>query len=209
MRKISRRDKFASFAGSQPTRFDAQSHRFRRPVPFRRLVSPLTAMNDPETNKYGKWVEIEFDCLPLRSVTRTDVPVDASPAYEQWVLKVKAAMEKHGTHNTHFLYNGRCTFHLTNDPRKGCLEFAYEGTALADERDQKTRGVDLSVTLVKETCEWLNERIVDFFSQTIRHSVAVEFDRYIQAGDLEKTKQRLEEMEKQLDARGGFLGMHL
>ena len=41
----------------------------------------------------GQWVEIEFDCLPLRSINRLDVPVDASPVYEQFVLRVKAAMQ--------------------------------------------------------------------------------------------------------------------
>ena len=55
----------------------------------------------------GQWVEIEFDCLPLRSVTRLDVPVDASPVYEQFVLRVKEAMAKHGSHNTYYLHRGR------------------------------------------------------------------------------------------------------
>ena len=26
-----------------------------------------------------RWVEISFDCLPLRSVGRLDIPMDASP----------------------------------------------------------------------------------------------------------------------------------
>ena len=77
----------------------------------------------------GHWVEIEFDCLPLRSVSRFDVPVDASPKYEQFVLRVKDAMAKHGSHNTYYLHRGTCTYHLTNDPKQGCVIFQFEGTA--------------------------------------------------------------------------------
>ena len=31
----------------------------------------------------NRWVEIAFDCLPLRTITRLDIPIDASPAYQQ------------------------------------------------------------------------------------------------------------------------------
>ena len=51
---------------------------------------------------YGRWVEIEFDCLPLRTVQRVDAPMDASPKYEQFVLRVKEAIETHGVHNTYY-----------------------------------------------------------------------------------------------------------
>jgi hypothetical protein len=35
-----------------------------------------------------RYVEIVFDCLPLRSVGRLDIPIDASPKYRQaeWML---------------------------------------------------------------------------------------------------------------------------
>ena len=71
----------------------------------------------------GQWVDIEFDCLPLRSVTRLDVPVDASPVYEQFVLRVKEAMNKHGSHNTYYLHHGTCTYHLTNNSERGSVTF--------------------------------------------------------------------------------------
>ena len=41
-----------------------------------------------------QWVEIRFDCLPLRSVTRLDIPLDASPKYQAFCHRVKAAIEK-------------------------------------------------------------------------------------------------------------------
>jgi len=157
----------------------------------------------------GQWVEIEFDCLPLRSITRTDVPVDASPVYEQFVLSVKAALEKHGAHNTFYLHHGKCTFRLTNDAASGEVMFKFSGVALTGDRDLKTRSVDLTVELERETCAWLSKPIVEFFAESVRHAVIVEFDRYIQAGDLEKTQERIQAIQDQSDSADGFVGMYL
>jgi len=157
----------------------------------------------------GTWVEIEFDCLPLRSVTRTDVPFDASPAYEQFVLRVKAAIEKNGSHNTYYLSSASCTFHLTNDVNIGTIRFAVEGVVLTSTDDLKTRGADLTVRLDRETCPWLTEPIVDFLAESVRHAMLVEFDRYIEAGDLRRTQERLDKLKAETDASGGYVGMYL
>lgn len=157
----------------------------------------------------GQWVEIEFDCLPLRSINRLDVPVDASPVYEQFVLRVKAAMEKHGSHNAYYLHRGLCTFHLTNDSERGAISFSFEGTVLTDTKDQQTRSVDIAVRLVRETCSWLSEPFVNFMAESVQQALIVEFDRYIQAGDLEKTRERLRKLNEQSDAADGFVGMYL
>lgn len=157
----------------------------------------------------GQWVEIEFECLPLRSVTRLDVPVDASPAYEQFVLRVKAAMSKHGSHNTYYLHRGTCAYHLTNDPGFGEIVFAFEGTVMTDEKDRQTKAVDVTVSLERETCGWLNEPMVDFLSESVQRAVLVEFNRYIEAGDLEKTEQRIKAVQAQSDSADGFVGMYL
>lgn len=157
----------------------------------------------------GQWVEIEFDCLPLRSVTRLDIPVDASPKYEQFVLRVKAAMEKHGTHNAYYLHSARCGFHLTNDPLRGMVRYTLEGVLLTDETDQKTVLSDLDIRLAEETCPWLTEPIVDFLMESVRQAMMVEFDRYIRAGDLEKTRERITRLQAETEAAGGFIGMYL
>ncbi|QDT12530.1 hypothetical protein [Planctomycetes bacterium K23_9] len=157
----------------------------------------------------GQWVEIEFDCLPLRSVTRIDVPVDASPVYEQFVLRVKAAMAKHGTHNTYYVHQGRCVFHLTNDPQRGEVAFRFEGTAMTDTKDRLTKSVDLEITLDRETCTWLTEPIVAFLTESVQHALMVEFDRYIDAGDLQRTQERIEKINQQSDEADGFVGMYL
>ena len=157
----------------------------------------------------GQWVEIEFDCLPLRSVTRIDVPVDASPVYEQFVLRVKAAMAKHGAHNTYYIHRGRCVFHLTNDPQRGEVSFKVEGTVLTDAADRVTKSVDLDITLDKETCLWLTEPVVTFLAESVQHAVMVEFDRYIDAGDLKRTEERIDKINQESDEADGFVGMYL
>ena len=154
-------------------------------------------------------VDISFDCLPLRSVGRLDIPIDASPDFRARCERIKQSLETHGAHNSYYLYNARCTFHLTNDPQRGMLQFALEGTVLTDTTDQQSATCDLQVTLENETCDWLTEPVVAWFSETVNNAVLVEFDRYIAAGDLAKTKQRAERIESACDQSGGFLGMYL
>lgn len=157
----------------------------------------------------NRYVEISFDCLPLRSIGRFDIPIDASPAFRARCERVLKAIETHGSHNTYYLYNAACVFHLTNQADLGSLEFRFEGTALTDETDQRTERCQLEVEMVKETCDWLTEPIVEWFKGTVSHSVAVEFDRYIAAGDLEQTRQRIERLQSETEGRGGFVGMYL
>ena len=59
----------------------------------------------------NRFVDITFDCLPLRSVTRLDIPIDASPKYQALCERIKQGIATHGTFNTYYLYNARCTFH--------------------------------------------------------------------------------------------------
>ncbi|GAA4435397.1 MULTISPECIES: hypothetical protein [Bremerella] len=156
-----------------------------------------------------RWVEIQFDCLPLRSIDRMDIPMDASPKFQQHCLRVKSAMEKHGSHNTYYLHNATCTYHLLNHPQDGMIQFKFHGTVITDENDMETRGNDLEVELVKETCTWLSEPIVHWFQETVQRSVAVEFDRYIQAGDLKKTEERIAKIKAESESGDSFMGMYL
>lgn len=157
----------------------------------------------------GEWVEIEFECLPLRSVTRLDVPVDASPIYEQFVLRVKAAMSKHGSFNTYYVHTGRCVYHLTNDPAKGQVAFVFEGTVMTDQDDLQTKAADVVVKLDTETCSWLSEPFVSFLAESVQHALLVEFNRFIEAGDLKKTEERIKAVQDQSDSSDGFVGMYL
>lgn len=156
-----------------------------------------------------RWVEIVFDCMPLRTVPRLDVPLDASPKLAQKMLRVKAAIDKHGTVNSYFLHNASCTFHLTNDPQQGMLQYTFEGVVLTDAKDLAAHSCDLSVELQRETCGWLNQAVVDWLAETVQRAVLVEFNRFISDGDLTKTVQRIELLEKANEESGGFVGMYL
>ncbi|MCC6508907.1 MAG: hypothetical protein IT423_07355 [Pirellulaceae bacterium] len=158
---------------------------------------------------YGTWVDIAFDCLPLRTVTRVDIPIDASPVLAAKMLRVKQAIEKHGVLNSYFLHNAHCKFHFTNDPREGMVEFEFDGTVLTDTHDLQTQSCDLHVTLTRETCSWLNQTIVQWLSGSVQRAVQLEFDRYIKAGDLQKVQERLDRIQRASDEAGGFVGMYL
>jgi hypothetical protein len=157
----------------------------------------------------NRHVDITFDCLPLRSVGRLDIPIDASPKYRQRCERILKAIETHGSFNTYYLYNARCVFHLTNSDAVGMLEFRFEGTALTDTSDQQTLRCDLESELVQETCDWLTEPIVAWFTESVPRAVAVEFDRYIAAGDLKQTVERIQRIQSESDQHGGYVGMYL
>jgi hypothetical protein len=140
---------------------------------------------------------------------RLDIPLDAEPEFQAMVERVRRAVEKHGQHNSYYLNRARYVIHLTNDPLVGTLEFRFEGTVLTDADDRATIHADLEVELGAETCEWLTAPVVAWFQETVAQAVRVEFDRYIAAGDLERTKQRIARLQAESEARGGFLGMGL
>lgn len=156
-----------------------------------------------------QFVEIQFDCLPLRSIGRLDIPIDASPKFRARCERLKAAIAAHGSHNTFYLHNALCTFHLTNQPELGMIQFRFEGTVLTDETDNHAVHADLQVELVRETCDWLTEPVVAWFAETVSHAVKAEFDRYIAAGDLKQAIERVERIQQESDAHGGYVGMYL
>jgi Fe-S cluster assembly iron-binding protein IscA len=166
-------------------------------------------MNDPKASETSRPVDISFDCMPLRSMARLDPPLDASPALVAKYDRIKEAIAEHGTYNTYFLHNAVCRFFVTNDPAHGMIAFRFEGVVFTDEEDSRARQASLRVTLDKETCPWLEQHVVKWFEETVTQAVVVEFNRFIGAGDAEQTKKRKEQMERALEARGGFVGMHL
>ncbi|MGQ9504773.1 MAG: hypothetical protein ACUVQG_03230 [Thermogutta sp.] len=156
-----------------------------------------------------RWVEVSFDCVPLRTVVRSHPPLDASPGFLALWDRVQATIRKYGRHNTYYLLNGVCTFHLTNDPSVGTLSFSFEGCLLTDAEDRCATACDLQTTLRGDTCDWAAEPIVRWLSESVRHAVLVEFNRFIAAGDLEKTVQRLKKLEEETELKGGYVGFGL
>jgi hypothetical protein len=177
-----------------------------------RTEKPLTASVHADASQKPnahRPVDIAFDCLPLRSFTRMDPPIDASPALVAKWERIKKAIEEHGTHNTYFLHNAYCRFFVTNDPKCGMIAFKFEGVVFTDENDSQTRNASFQVTLDQENVPWLEQHVVKWFSETLHHAVCTEFDRYIGVGDPERTRKRLLQLEQALEHSGGFLGMHL
>lgn len=152
---------------------------------------------------------IEFDCTPLRSVPRLDIPLDASPGYRARLERFQRAIAKHGTRNTYYLTTGNCTFRFTNEPDSGWVRFAVEGTVITDEADARTVGSDLDIRLDAETCDWLTQPAVAWLALSAKRAVETEFDRYIAAGDLSRALERLAREQAESDAAGGYLGMNL
>ena len=85
-----------------------------------------------------RWVEVTFDCLPLRSVGRLDVPLDASPKFRAMLERIKRAIDQHGSFNTYYLYNAICRYHLVDEDDFGMIEFRFEGTVFTNAQDQAT-----------------------------------------------------------------------
>jgi hypothetical protein len=156
-----------------------------------------------------RWVEIMFDCLPLRNAMQLRIPDEASPKLEEKIHRIHRALEVHGMHNSYYLHNAACVFHLTNDPSLGMVKYRFEGTLFTDSADSKSVRSELTVELAEENCSWLNQSIVDWLNETVHRAVLVEFDRYIAAGDLQKVRERLAALEKSVEESGGFIGMYL
>ena len=154
-------------------------------------------------------VVIRFDCTPLRALARAQVPAEASPRFRALVERMQAAVTKHGVRNAYYLTNASCTSRFTNAPERGWVSFDVEGTLLTDDLDTHTVGSDLTVKLTKETCDWLTQPAVAWLELSVRRAVEAEFDRYIAAGDLGRTLDRLAREQADSDAAGGFLGMNL
>ena len=88
-------------------------------------------------------------------------------------------------------------------------QFRFEGTLFTDSDDKSTERCDLTVELQRETCDWLTEPVVNWFAESVRRAVCVEFDRYIAAGDLDQTRNRIAKLQAASDEAGGFVGMYL
>ena len=87
------------------------------------------------------------------------------------------------------------------------LSFSFEGTALTDTDDRRVVYLDLQVRLGPETCAWLAAPIVDWFRETVRQAVQVEFQRYLSATDSDQTCDRQRLIESVMIRHQGFVGL--
>lgn len=154
------------------------------------------------------YVDISFECLPLRSVSRTDVPLDASPMFRARTEHLKRAIEAHGNENGYFLYNAHCTYRLANSDVEGMLRFSFEGTLLTDSSDAKAERADLDINLAGETCGGVPTVVLPWLVDVVERAVLIEFDRFIAAGHLSRRVGELGAVD-QLASISGFAGMNL
>lgn len=153
-------------------------------------------------------VDIAFDCLPLRSVGRIDVPLDASPGLQARYQRLQRALETFGTDRAYFLYNTRCVFRLANSDVENMLRFTFDGTLVTDQGDAKADHAELDVQLVAHTGPPLSPTVFDWFRQAVHRAVLVEFDRFITAGQL-AARLDLLGSGNQLEQLANFSGMNL
>jgi hypothetical protein len=153
-------------------------------------------------------VDIAFDCLPLRSVGRVDVPLDASPAFRARCEQLQRAVDAHGAENAYFLYNTRCVFRLANSGVENMVRFTFDGTVLTDRSDCKAVQADLAIELTAETCGTIPADVRAWFRGVVRRAVLIEFDHFIAAGNLAERIGGLSKLNSVLDI-AGFEGMNL
>src|SRR5687767_6897559 len=103
-------------------------------------MDPLLPSPDPH-------VAIVFDCLPLRTLSRLDVPLDASESFRRRAEKMKAAINAWGPDRTYFLYNAHCIFRFANSEVEGLCRFEFEGAVRTDAGDRKCDQTMLDVRL--------------------------------------------------------------
>jgi hypothetical protein len=138
-----------------------------------------------------RWVQIEFDCLPLRSVGRLGYSDRRFADLPRFLRAGQSGVRKARIAQRVLPAQRALCFPPDQRPGPiGMLEFRFEGVVLTDDQDLHAMHADLEVELLGETCNWLTEPVVRWFQETVSRAVLVEFDRYIQAGDLERTRQR-------------------
>jgi hypothetical protein len=139
-------------------------------------------------------VDIAFDCLPLRSVGRVDVPIDASPAFRARCERLQRAIDAHGTRNAYFLYNTRCVYRLANSDVENMLRFSFDGIVLTDRSDCKAVRSELDIRLSAETCGTVPPDVLAWFRCVVQRAVLIEFDRFIAAGQLAERMTNLDRL---------------
>lgn len=151
-------------------------------------------------------VDVAFDCLPLRSVGRLDIPLDASESLRRRAERMQLAIQTHGAERSYFLYNARCIFRFANSEFEGVCRFEFEGIARTDAGDRKCEEVVLNVSLVSETCGGVPDEVQPWLVERVRQAVAIEFDRFIAAGQLASRSDELGQVEN-LAGLGGLAGL--
>ncbi len=154
-------------------------------------------------------VAIVFECLPFRLVGHAGMPLDASDEQMALWRRFRAAMAKHGTANTYFLYNADCLFRLANG-EGGFARFVFEATVKTDEPDARPIDIDLACRLAESDFgSLITPDVSDFFREAMRRAVLAEFQLFIDAGNLKRALAQREHMLQEWDRNRGYVGMDI
>jgi hypothetical protein len=153
-------------------------------------------------------VDIAFDCLPLRSIGRVDIPIDASPAYRARCERLLQAIDKFGNANTYFLYNTRCVYRLANSDIDNMLRFTFGGVVVTDRSDGRADRAELDVKLTSETCDPMTPEVLAWFQRAVERAVIIEFNHFISAGALAARVENLGQVASIQDV-ADFSGMNV
>ena len=153
-------------------------------------------------------VDIAFDCLPLRSIARVDIPLDASSAFRARSERLRQVFNAYADENAYFLYNTRCTYRLANSDIDNMLRFSFDGTVLTDRSDLKADRADLNIVLTAETCGGVPPAALHWLRGIIQRAVLIEFDRFIEDGQLAERVRQLGSIDSITDV-AGFAGMNV
>ncbi|HEX3599130.1 MAG TPA: hypothetical protein VHU84_03250 [Lacipirellulaceae bacterium] len=153
-------------------------------------------------------VDIAFDCLPIRSIGRVDIPLDASPEFRARGERLQRTIESHAGKNAYFLYNTQCIYRLANSEIDNVLRFTFDGTVLTDLGDCKAERAELEIILASETCGGVPPAALEWLRGVVERAVLVEFDRFISAGQLAARVAELGAVEN-AGTLCGFAGMGL
>jgi hypothetical protein len=99
-------------------------------------------------------------------------------------------------------------FHLANSEVENILRFEFEGIVRTDASDLLTESADLAVTLTSETCGGVPAEVLTWFKARVEKAVAIEFDRFIAAGQLSQRSQEIGQIARLSDL-AGFSGMNV
>jgi hypothetical protein len=154
------------------------------------------------------FVDIAFDCLPLRSIGRVDIPIDASAAYRARCERLLQAIDKYGNANTYFLYNTRCVYRLANSDIDNMLRFTFDGIVVTDRSDGRADRAELAVKLTSETCDPMPPEVLAWFQRVVERAVIIEFNHFISAGALAARVENLGQVASIQDV-ADFSGMNV
>src|SRR5690349_2297603 len=121
-------------------------------MPFARRGGIIARMAPLPPTSPAPTVDTAFDCLPLPSISRLDIPLDASDALRRRAERMKSAINDFGAERTYYLYNARCVFRFANSEVAGVCRFEFEGAVHTDAGDRVCESTRLDVKLVSETC---------------------------------------------------------